>query len=284
MFGLEAPASQLLYSTVMVVATLANGETSTGTAFFYQFKIDAERVVPLLVTNKHVVSGAKTVKFLVHEAVVNTETGKREPGTTSFEVIVPGGLFIEHPGDVDLCAMPFELLRPLALQQGKEIFYISLTEELIPGDDKLRELSVLEDVVMVGYPIGLSDLANNFPIIRKGITASHPYVDFNGKPWAVVDIASFPGSSGSPVLLLNQGAYGKATGGFVIGNRAFLLGILFGGPQLKADGTWEIKEIPTGKVRIPVVVTPIPVHLGFYIKAKELNVLKEQLVKVLNIK
>jgi hypothetical protein len=282
MFGLEAPASQLLYATVMIVATLANGETSTGTAFFYQFKIDAQRSVPTLVTNKHVISGASSVKFLVHEAIIDKETGKQGPGTTSFEVSVPGGLFIEHPGDVDLCAMPFEPLRRQASMQGKEVFFISLTEELIPDDDKLREMSVLEDVVMVGYPIGLSDLANNFPIIRKGITASHPHVDFNGKPWAVVDIASFPGSSGSPVLLLNQGAYGTK-GGFVIGSRTLLLGILFAGPVLKTDGTWEIKEIPTAKVRVPVVVTSIPVHLGYYVKAKELNVLKEHLVKTLKI-
>lgn len=283
MFGLEAPASQLLYATVMMVATLANGETSTGTAFFYQFKIDAQRSVPMLVTNKHVVSGAKSIKFLVHEAVIDKETGKKGPSTTSFELTVPGGLFIEHPGDVDLCAMLFEPLRRQASQQGKEIFSVVLTEELIPSDEKLREMSALEDVVMVGYPIGLSDLANNFPIIRKGITASHPSIDFNGKPMAVVDIASFPGSSGSPVLILNQGSYSVASGGLVIGSRALLLGILFAGPVLKTDGTWEIKDIPTAKERAPVVVTSIPVHLGYYVKAKELAVLKEHLVKALKI-
>ena len=284
MFGLELPASQLLYSTVLIVATLANGETATGTAFFYQWKVDTERSVLVLVTNKHVVAGAKTVKFLLHEAVVNTETGKRGPGTSSFEVMVPGGLFIGHPGDVDLCAMPFEPLRQQASsQQGKEVFSIALAEELIPSDDQLQKLSALEDVAMVGYPIGLSDIVNNFPIIRKGITASHPYTDFNAKPWGVVDIASFPGSSGSPVLLLNEGLYRGEGGGMVLGSRAFFLGVLFGGPQLRADGTFDIKEIPTGKVRVPFVVTSIPIHLGFYVKAKELKVLKEHLIKLYSV-
>lgn len=32
----------------------------------------------------------------------------------------------------------------------------------------------MEDVVMIGYPIGLSDTYNHKPIIRRGITASHP--------------------------------------------------------------------------------------------------------------
>jgi hypothetical protein len=283
MFGLELPASQLLYSTVLIVATLANGDTSTGTAFFYQWKVNAERSLLVLVTNKHVVSGTKSVKFLVHEAVANKETGKKEPGTSSFEVMVPSELFINHPGDVDLCAMPFEPLRQRALtQQGKEIFNIALPEELIASDEQLQKLSALEDVVMVGYPIGLSDTANNFPIIRKGITASHPNTDFNSKPWGVVDIASFPGSSGSPVLLLNEGLY-REGGGMVLGSRALFLGILFGGPQLRADGTFDIREIPTGKVRVPFVVTSIPIHLGFYVKAKELKVLKEHLNKVFNM-
>lgn len=45
MFGLEIPASQLLYSTVLVTALLANGGTSTGTAFFYEFDMGEQRAV-----------------------------------------------------------------------------------------------------------------------------------------------------------------------------------------------------------------------------------------------
>ncbi len=282
MFGLEMPASQLLYSTVLVVAMFADGSKATGTAFFYQFKIDEQRSMPALVTNKHVVEGAQTVSFLVHEAADNKETGKKEPGTKSFQVTVHSKQFIYHPGDVDLCAMPFEPLRQQALQKGKEIFSAVLGEELIASEDTLRGLSALEDVVMVGYPIGLSDMVNNLPIIRRGITASHPYADFNGQPLAVVDVASFPGSSGSPILILNQGSYGSS-GGMVVGNRVIFLGILFAGPQFTADGKFEIKEIPTGKAYLPTVATSIPMHLGFYIKAKELNVLKGHMIKVLGI-
>lgn len=282
MFGLEAPASQLLYSTVLVTATLVNGDTSTGTAFFYNFKLDDQRSVSTLVTNKHVISGARTVKFQVHDATTDPETGKTRPGTGSFEVAVPAERFIGHPGDVDLCAMPFEPLRQLASQQGKKIFSISLSDEVTATDEKLEELTAMEDVIMVGYPIGLSDKANNLPIIRKGITASHPSTDFNRKPWGVVDIAAFPGSSGSPVLILNQGPH-REKSGISFANRGFLLGILFGGPQLNADGTFEVREIPTGKTRVPVVVTSIPAHLGFYVKAKELKVLKDHLFQVLGI-
>lgn len=280
MFGLESYASQLLYATVMLVATLPNGDISTGSAFFYRFTVDTNKLL-VVVTNKHVVSGAATVKFRLHEASLNQETGKTGPGKDSFDVVVPKEWFIDHPGDVDLCAIPVALLRQQASKQNKEIFVTFLSDDLIAGDDKLGELSALEDVVMAGYPIGLIDIANNFPIIRKGITASHPLIDFNNKPWGVVDIASFPGSSGSPILVMNQGGYSRPDG-LVIGSRTLFLGVLFGGPQYTADGTLEIKEIPTGKTL--EVTTSVPMHLGYYVKAKELKVLQANVVKALNLK
>lgn len=54
---------------------------------------------------------------------------------------------------------------------------------------------------MVGYPIGLADARNNYPIFRKGYTAAHPAVDFNEDGIGLVDMACFPGSSGSPIYI-----------------------------------------------------------------------------------
>lgn len=278
MFDLSTPASRLLYSTVMVNAIFANGNTSTGTAFFCMFKIASERTFPILVTNKHVIHGSTNVKLSLHLGVTDQQTDKMKPGSESFEVVLSTDDFIDHPGDVDLCGVPAHLPALFAKRQGKDVFFYPIPDNLFANDDNLEKMSALEDVVMVGYPIGLSDTVNNFPVIRRGITASHPCTDFNGKPVGVVDIASFPGSSGSPVLILNQGGY--ATGGnFAIGNRVLLLGILYAGPRFRADGTLEIKEIPTGRSGVPVV--HIPAHLGFYVKARELHVLKEQIVNII---
>jgi len=44
---------------------------------------------------------------------------------------------------------------------------------------------------MIGYPSGLWDTKNNLPIVRKGITATTPYFDYNGKREFLVDIAAF---------------------------------------------------------------------------------------------
>jgi len=72
---------------------------------------------------------------------------------------------------------------------------------------------------MVGYPVGIWDSANNMPVIRRGITATHPGKDYEGKSEFMIDAACFPGSSGSPVFLFNLGSYPQKAGGIVIGTR-----------------------------------------------------------------
>jgi hypothetical protein len=127
--------------------------------------------------------------------------------------------------------MPFEPLRQEALAQGQEIFYQPITEDFFPTTEILSNLSALEDILMVGYPIGLWDDVNNFPVLRRGITASHPIVDFQGKSIGLADIASFPGSSGSPILILNEGSF-TSQSGFCIGSSLIFLGVLYAGPAI----------------------------------------------------
>lgn len=81
---------------------------------------------------------------------------------------------------------------------------------------------------MIGYPNGIWDSVNNMPIIRKGITATHPRLNYNGRKKFMIDAACFHGSSGSPVLLFNTGTYATKDGNTTIGTRIMLLGILCG--------------------------------------------------------
>src|SRR5208283_3338677 len=151
--------------------------------------------------------------------------------------------WVHHPDPkVDLCALPLAD----AFNQVKP-FYRTIDPSLIPSQAQLDELSAVEEILMVGYPNGLWDAVNNYPLIRRGITASHPAVDFDvdGAAATVIDAACFPGSSGSPVLLHNAGAYGDKRGNAVVGSRTMLLGVLFSGPLMQADGKIVIRNIPT---------------------------------------
>ena len=133
---------------------------------------------------------------------------------------------------------------------------------MIPSQAQLEELNAAEDILMVGYPNGLWDAKNNYPLMRRGITASHPGVDFdvNGIGTCVVDVACFPGSSGSPVFVYNNGTIIDKSGNVSIASRIFFLGVLYAGPVYQTDGNIVIKEIPTAN--IPLAEVNLMLNLG----------------------
>jgi hypothetical protein len=267
-------SEQMMYSTVRLVAD--NG--STGTGFFFHYKFNDNKIVPVIITNKHVVNNnqKEKVNFFLH-----TKIGD-DPGDENLNITFTTDWHF-HP-DQDLC---FCFVNPLFQQikdsQQKDIFYIPITEDIIWDDTRLADLSCIEDVVMVGYPNGLWDQKNNLPLFRKGITSSHPAIDFNNKNIGAVDMACFPGSSGSPIFILNENGYTDKKGNsYLGGKRLIFLGTLFQGPQFTTKGELIVENIPTQqKVS---AVTPIMINLGYYIKASEIIVMGSEIKKLLTQK
>ena len=268
-------SEQMLYSTVRLVAS----NDSIGTGFFFNFIFDeGETVVPVVITNKHVINYNQTeeVRFFLHTKNADF------PDDEKLEISLKGN-WIFHP-DQDLCfCFVSPLLQQIKSQKQKDIFYIPITENLIFDNAQLEELSAIEDVVMVGYPRGLWDQKNNLPLFRKGITSSHPATDFNDTNVGAVDMACFPGSSGSPIFILNENGYTDKNGNsYLDGKRVIFLGILFQGPQFNARGELVIENIPTQqKVS---AVTPLMINLGYYIKASEILVFRSEIEKRLGSK
>jgi hypothetical protein len=148
-------------------------------------------------------------------------------------------------------------------------FWVPLHMQWIPNQAFLDELGPIEDVLMIGYPIGLWDESNNAPIFRRGITATHPRLRLNGKAEFMIDCACFPGSSGSPVLLANIGSYVDRDLNVHMGStRIHLLGILWGGPQHTAQG--EIRAVPVPTATKIVSEARIPSNLGYCVRSSEL--------------
>lgn len=258
-------SEMITYSTVLIHCKYSNGESGSGTGFIIDLCPNKENntCVPAIITNDHVVANSIETVF---EFCCADENGKPIDDKSCKIILRGDNTWLHHPdSSVDLrCLGLADLLRELKKNNTK-IFYILLETNLIPKHKNLDELSAMEDVVMIGYPIGLSDTYNHKPIIRRGITASHPKKDYQGKKETLLDMACYPGSSGSPVFILNQGAY-ITREGITMGSRVYLLGVLYGGHEFNAQGVLQFANLPN----TPVPVTRIPINLGIIIKAERI--------------
>lgn len=262
-------SERMMFNTVRLVAS----DRSSGTGYFYNFVID-NKIVPVIITNKHVVNynSNETMTFYLH--LRNGENESNE----SYQVTLTLNWIFHSKKDLCFCFVNpvFEFVKK---QTGKDVFYIAIDETVLPSQKMLEELSALEELVMVGYPIGLWDKNNNFPIFRKGYTASHPAIDFNESGIGLVDMACFPGSSGSPIYILNEGGYKDKVGNLNWGqSRIIFIGTLFSGPIYDATGKLVVTDIPTSN-QVVESHTGIMVNLGYYIKSSEIlefkNIIKE---------
>ncbi|MDR1728744.1 MAG: serine protease [Acidobacteriota bacterium] len=194
---MQALSEQLLFTTTRIEGNTANG-VSIGTGFFFDYK---ERL--FLITNKHVVKNVVSGYFSMVRSCVSN--GIEEPIIGSkVSIRFTESNFIGHPDqNIDVTVMNTSNLINQMVATGNPLYRKSVSEALIPtASDYDKFISPIEDVVFVGYPNGLFDTKNNLPIIRRGVTASPCYYNFDGNKIFLIDASVFPGSSGSPVLFI----------------------------------------------------------------------------------
>ena len=175
-----------------------------------------------------------------------------------------------HPDkNIDLCALPIKILIEAAKKMNHSLFYKPFDNSLIPKDIDIQSFDAIEEVVMIGYPNGLWDYINNMPIIRKGITATQIRLDYNNSKSFLIDMAVFPGSSGSPILIYNKGSFTDKNGNIKIGtSRIFLLGIVNSVFLSNVNGDISVESIPTQQKLI--ASSRIPNSIGNVIKSEVL--------------
>jgi hypothetical protein len=218
---LQSPSMTTVFIRMMVSST--NTELASGTGFFYELN---DKIY--LITNGHNVTG------------VNPETKKRlsdshcgfpdtiEARIKAFadeekETIVPGrkliGLhpipsttplykdqdflkpeWLIHPKfgyDVDVIALYIcdknDLPKHLAVTAINSLNF----ENEVP-------VSVSDDVFVLGYPYKLNG-AMELPIWKRGSIATEPSIDIDKLPKILIDTATRPGMSGSPVIFQRSG-------------------------------------------------------------------------------
>ncbi|MEA3487381.1 MAG: serine protease [Thermodesulfobacteriota bacterium] len=259
---------KLSLSTIRIECKLGNGAVSSGTGFFFKFVDQGDSFVPAIVTNKHVIEGAENgfLLFTLSDKHGNPTHDRHH----KFEITDFQKPWLNHPDPaVDLCVMPINTLVTEMQKKGIKPYITFLDFSILPPAQDIDEMAGLERVVMVGYPNSLWDAAHNQPVFRSGVLASHYKFDWNGRAEFVIDAACVPGSSGSPVLLIDIGQVFTKKGVNIGTSRIKLLGMLYAGPVLSADGSIEI--IPAPALDTIRTRTDIPINLGYVIKADKLR-------------
>lgn len=236
-----------------------------GTGFIVSYS-KGEHVI---ITNKHVIEN-------IHDHVYVSFNLARNGTPINFprykcKLFIDSGDIINHPV-MDLCGIrlnPYlDHIRTSLMDIVKNSDKSQLSIEVIPDDvydiyykcvheDMFAHppLNFIEDILIIGYPLGQHDKFNYTPIYRKGITATDPNLDYNNQPQFLIDCACFPGSSGSPVFIYNLSS-------------SKLLGILCETPLVN-DNT----NLPGKKIN-----NYTRGHLGLVIRVTELLLIKELLL------
>lgn len=268
-------AEELMHTTVRLEGQKTQG-TSVGTGFFFLHDLRL-----FLVTNKHVIEGVVSGNFVVLKGEIKGNTKKPILGQ-GLRFPFNAKNFIEHPDpNVDVAVMNVSELFSEAEQNGDILFWKTLTESHFPTQEQIDKfISPIEEVVFIGYPSGIWDTKNILPIVRKGITATPYYVDFDGQKKFLIDASVFPGSSGSPVFIYYAGGYPDKEGNLYVGNRVHFLGIIAQVYKRLEQGRIRIVSIPTQQ--LPIAEVDQMIDLGIVFKAETIKESVEHYVKVAN--
>ncbi|SNS66124.1 Trypsin-like peptidase domain-containing protein [Micrococcales bacterium KH10] len=237
-------ADNLFYSTVYIeTKTLDGGQVGTG--FLINYPVTAGNIVPVLVTNKHVLLGAYEAEFRLVRAEGN------DPAQGAVKIKYEGfgqDSWLGHPAEnVDVAVMLFAPIWNRMVEINAPGFYRAFSPENLLDQRNSFDLDAIEQVTFLGYPAGLYDSVSMLPIARRGQTATPIYIDYNGLPAFLIDAAVFPGSSGSPVVIFDNGLYVARNGAVNLGqSRFFLVGIVAAVHTREISG--EISITTTGSI------------------------------------
>lgn len=262
-------AERLQYSTIKIISVNCEEGISSGTGFFAHLDQQENTVVPVLITNKHVIHDAIKIYFRCH---LENENGLPSGEIISLELMLEEKNVFNHPDPtIDLCAISI-----FSILSEHKIFYTPMTMDLVPEVEDWQYFDAIETITMVGCPNGILDDVNNLPIIRQGITATSLNKPYNGKDEFMIDMACFPGSSGSPIFLYNSNGYlDRKANSFMMGaSRIKLIGVLYAGPLLTNTGNIILANPPQ-------VTVNSMMHLGNVIKSTQIKALEEHIITII---
>ncbi len=187
-FGPSDEPNELTAGTVFVMGVPEVNQPGTGQS--------------VLVTASHVLEEIKGEEATIYLRE-KTPDGQYVRRTYTLQIRqgdVP--LWVRHP-EVDVALMNVDL-PDFVSRQAEEIPFLST--DLLADDALLEKLEIHpgDELLSLGYPLGLGANDAGFPILRRGTIASYPLVPASETKSFLFDFEVFPGNSGGPVYFVDR--------------------------------------------------------------------------------
>jgi S1-C subfamily serine protease len=248
---------QFLDQVLLMVAPIEQwcGPSRLGTATGFFFTNEGKLY---LITNRHVVRDDEH-RIFPDKLRLRLHTNAQD-NTQNADYDVPlyrnrNSVWREKAG-VDLVAIE---LPPLEMSH---FVLVALASNFLPPGNLV--IAPGDEVLIVGYPRGFSDVLHNYPIVRIGAVASAYPIPFQGQPLFLVDARLHPGTSGSPVLAKPSNMLRTATGTVFGDYSIFFLGVNsgefnFSGESSGLNAIWygaEVVALTASSYHSPVFQQP----------------------------
>jgi hypothetical protein len=198
--SVSTPADELMFVTTPIYNKFSE---IIGTGFFFRLKENL-----FLVSAWHVFQ-AQYLDECFDDSGHPTAT---KSITISYELHTkrltePRRMALQFPGDVRKAPDRLDLAAyflPISTDSPDLLVRTLTPDHVMKQEDLLKRVPPLRTVVLCGYPEEKWDYHNHFPLLRSGTLASYPGLRYRGNPTAVVNIAAYPGDSGSPIFFYHD--------------------------------------------------------------------------------
>jgi S1-C subfamily serine protease len=183
----------MISATVEIEQRQIDGRTTVGTGFLVSDPTPDGRPRTVLVTAAHVLERMQlTTAKIGYRAQSGSDKWRYAPEL----VAIRDGNKPLWRRDPDQDVAVIEVKAPEAFAKA------AIPMSWLAGDDTLRHYGVGpgDEMMVLGYPQGLSANTAGFPILRSGRVAS-PIEAPDANPAFLLDFRVFPGNSGGPVFL-----------------------------------------------------------------------------------
>jgi S1-C subfamily serine protease len=190
---------ELMHATVQLEQPLGNGTRTVGTGFLISETAPDGSPRTVLITANHVFQDMPGEMARIGYRVANADgSWSYSPQPLRIRDKEGHALWTQHPSR-DVAA--------ISITAPPEFAKAAVPETYLAGDDTFTKYKVEagDEMMALGFPRGLSANQAGFPILRSGRVASYPVAPAKIFPTFLLDFSVFPGNSGGPVFMRDEG-------------------------------------------------------------------------------